>query len=211
MSWTAPRTWVNSEAETASIMNTHIRDNMKVLVDMHNANGFPKTLLKGCAYSGTPTANVNANAAGSGQTELPGYRVTIPANYLKQPGDRLYFQGTFATSATNEAARIYLAIDTATKILTYNTTQVSTIPVLCGWFGYNTQTTGEYRAWQWYGAANYGAPLLAHNGTTALGTIDWATTQYLYVYLMAATALTITLTDWLVGGRRARTGDAAAV
>lgn len=32
MSWTAPRTWANGEVPSASIMNTHIRDNINALV-----------------------------------------------------------------------------------------------------------------------------------------------------------------------------------
>lgn len=31
MAWTTPRTWVVSEIVSASVMNTHIRDNLNVL------------------------------------------------------------------------------------------------------------------------------------------------------------------------------------
>ena len=31
MAWTAPRTWVVAEIVTASVMNTHVRDNLLAL------------------------------------------------------------------------------------------------------------------------------------------------------------------------------------
>lgn len=31
MAWTTPRTWVDGEVETASLMNTHVRDNLSFL------------------------------------------------------------------------------------------------------------------------------------------------------------------------------------
>lgn len=34
MAWTAPRTWVVGEVVTASMMNTHVRDNLKALSDL---------------------------------------------------------------------------------------------------------------------------------------------------------------------------------
>lgn len=35
MTWTTPRTWVTSEVVTASIMNTHVRDNLSELRTLH--------------------------------------------------------------------------------------------------------------------------------------------------------------------------------
>lgn len=34
MAWTTPRTWVTSETVTASLMNTHVRDNLLALGDV---------------------------------------------------------------------------------------------------------------------------------------------------------------------------------
>ena len=39
MAWTAPRTWVDTETPTASIFNTHIRDNTSFLKTSLNADG----------------------------------------------------------------------------------------------------------------------------------------------------------------------------
>lgn len=62
-SWTAPRTWVAAETVTASIMNTHVRDNLSVL----RAGGFAVTsqatgdLL--CASSSTQFARLDGSHA----------------------------------------------------------------------------------------------------------------------------------------------------
>ena len=51
MAWTAPRTWVTGEVVTASIMNAHVRDNLKALAaDYVETMSAPWTTL-------TPVAN----------------------------------------------------------------------------------------------------------------------------------------------------------
>lgn len=37
MAWTAPRTWTTAELVTASMLNTHVRDNLTSLYDAHGA------------------------------------------------------------------------------------------------------------------------------------------------------------------------------
>ena len=37
MAWTAPRTWVAAETVTAALMNSHVRDNLKVIGDARTA------------------------------------------------------------------------------------------------------------------------------------------------------------------------------
>ena len=54
MGWTAPRTWAAAETVTASIMNAHVRDNLKALAD-----GW-------VAYTPTWTASGTAPALGNG-------------------------------------------------------------------------------------------------------------------------------------------------
>jgi hypothetical protein len=36
MAWTAPRTWIAGEVVTASLMNTHVRDNFKAICYLHD-------------------------------------------------------------------------------------------------------------------------------------------------------------------------------
>ncbi|MGH2663694.1 MAG: hypothetical protein ACRDH8_13010 [Actinomycetota bacterium] len=40
MAWTAPRTWVTSEVVTASVMNTHVRDNETFLRGGHGCRAY---------------------------------------------------------------------------------------------------------------------------------------------------------------------------
>jgi len=54
MSWTAPRTWVAAETVTASIMNVHVRDNLKAIGDAW------------ASYSPTWTATGTNPAIGNG-------------------------------------------------------------------------------------------------------------------------------------------------
>lgn len=54
MAWTAPRTWVAGEVVTASLMNTHIRDNEKMLSDSW------------AAYTTTWTSSGGGAAVGNG-------------------------------------------------------------------------------------------------------------------------------------------------
>lgn len=53
MAWTAPRTWVASEVVTASIGNTHWRDNLKMIGDAWEA--YTPTLLNWTLGNGTLT------------------------------------------------------------------------------------------------------------------------------------------------------------
>lgn len=49
MAWTAPRTWVAAETVTASLMNTHIRDNELALLGGLVGTGFTELDLLGTA------------------------------------------------------------------------------------------------------------------------------------------------------------------
>lgn len=72
MAWTTPRTWVVGEIATASIMNTHIRDNLAALLTLSgDAALFP------LAFAGV---SIGANAwVGDGGTDHDvGGRFTIP-------------------------------------------------------------------------------------------------------------------------------------
>lgn len=51
MGWTSPRTWVTSEVVTASVMNTHVRDNLNAL------NGFVRKTADESVTSSTTLQN----------------------------------------------------------------------------------------------------------------------------------------------------------
>ena len=45
MGWTTPRTWVNSEVDTAAMLNAHIRDNLAVIKVTRDATAGPDLLI----------------------------------------------------------------------------------------------------------------------------------------------------------------------
>lgn len=75
MAWTAPRTWAAGEEVTASLLNTHVRDNLKAIGD--------------AAASYTPTLT-NATV-GNG---------TITGSYI-QPGNLVVFRARFVLGSTS--------------------------------------------------------------------------------------------------------------
>src|SRR3972149_10867450 len=95
MAWTPPRTWVAGELVTASMNNTHIRDNFNLLKPYHDDEGQVKALLKGFAFSAG-----QSNGGGGGDTQLGSYDVTILSDYLSEPGDMLVVEALFSLAAT---------------------------------------------------------------------------------------------------------------
>ena len=59
MTWTAPRTWVSGETVTASIMNTHVRDNLNALAD--GAWGRDTTFVTNTSSINTPLSGAFGN------------------------------------------------------------------------------------------------------------------------------------------------------
>lgn len=69
MAWTSPRTWVTGEVPTATIFNTHVRDNLKALGDPWTA--WTPTIT---AQTGTFTT-----VSGAGRYIAPGKPITWSA------------------------------------------------------------------------------------------------------------------------------------
>lgn len=62
MAWTTPRTWATSELVTASIMNTHVRDNLTFLSTITEANDLANTRT----FTNTGFLDLDALTGGSG-------------------------------------------------------------------------------------------------------------------------------------------------
>lgn len=92
MAWTTPRTWADAETVTASIMNTHVRDNLDYLYDpgdwatytptianlstsTYTANGYYQYLNRSTVIARI-TVTINT-FAGTGTTAVT---VTLPVN-----------------------------------------------------------------------------------------------------------------------------------
>ena len=209
MSWTAPRTWVAAETVTAALLQAHVSANMDVLKTYHTDEGHPRTALACFAYSGSLTDN-NTNAAGGGDTAVPGYDVTIPANFLKQAGDAIVGLMTLVAGATAEASSCKVLVGAAgTKVTLMTSSTASTIIPVLFRLTYRTSTTAAVFGWAWQGAAAAGNPTPYALASAGVGTIDWTTSQDLQLFLVSNTNNQLLLTDYTLWGVRAMTGDAA--
>ena len=84
MAWTTPRTWVTDELVTASIMNTHVRDNLDALKSPPSAS---YVLNQGSDYTTTSTSFVNVDGTNlslgittSGGAVMVGFHGTVDAD-----------------------------------------------------------------------------------------------------------------------------------
>ncbi|MDA1330693.1 MAG: hypothetical protein O3B43_06485 [Chloroflexi bacterium] len=68
MAWTTPRTWTTSELVTASIMNTHIRDNLNYLYSGKEAFYVPASAMR--AATTNPCGGVTQTELTAGQAEI---------------------------------------------------------------------------------------------------------------------------------------------
>jgi len=102
-SWTAPRTWTTSELVTASIMNTHVRDNLLYLKE--NVDPTPQCLN---------TDEVTRNNGGVAETDLSTYLLT--AGKLATDGDKLRMVawGICAAGASIKTLKAYFGATSVT-------------------------------------------------------------------------------------------------
>ena len=85
MTWTAPRTWTDSEVVTAAMFNAHVRDNLNVVKTVRNSAG-RLSALSSATLADLTSANVtgvakvgSANAFTAGTTQHTGTaRVVLP-------------------------------------------------------------------------------------------------------------------------------------
>jgi hypothetical protein len=101
MAWTTPRTWVTGEVLTASIFNTHVRDQILDL-DAREKTSF---LFDDTQVDQTQTAAVPLLEPTPHEV-LVAY--TIPANTFENDGDTIHFvvSGTFAANANQKRINI---------------------------------------------------------------------------------------------------------
>jgi hypothetical protein len=102
MAWTAPKTWSVSEVVTASMMNTHVRDNLKYLKGQAGGVAIEDSLTVGSATS--PSAPLHAIAASASIVET--IRLDNPTNGASN-GGRITWRNAAQTpiAALVQAAR----------------------------------------------------------------------------------------------------------
>ena len=103
MSWSVPRTWVDDEVVTESLLNTHVRDNLAWLatdkpgarVYRTGAQSVPDTTVTACTFDAERRDN-----AGIHSTATNTSRLTVP------PGaDGLWLAGAHLQFAANAAGK----------------------------------------------------------------------------------------------------------
>ena len=206
MAWSPPRTWNPGETVTASLMNAHVRDNFNILKTNVDDEGYLRTLLAAFAYGGGGAdSGVNANAVGGADTELTGYPVVIPANFLDQPGDGLVLEGSFVTSAQAGQKTAKVQVEGSSLGTFVDTTGVNDIIHFRISLRRRDSTTGALGGISWQDAAAGDTPN-AYNVNAAITGVDWTVAQDLKILLAGAVMGEIFLTDYLVDTKRVITG-----
>jgi hypothetical protein len=132
---------------------------------------------------------------------LNSYTVTIPPNFLANPGDALLVEGryTLAGNANAKVGKIRVgAAGTLVTIYTGNG-NANIIPFRLK-ITRRTSVTGMATGITWVGAAAAGAPT-NYLIDTAVATVDWTVSQALTIYANGAAA-DIVLTEYSVSGVR---------
>lgn len=90
MAYTTPRTWNPGETVTATLLNTHLRDNLSTLATYFSTSGVPSGFLKTAYQTASVTKNANTTYA-----DLTGLSFSVAA------GENWVFMcGLFATAAS---------------------------------------------------------------------------------------------------------------
>jgi hypothetical protein len=152
-----------------------------------------RTALKVFAYSAG-----QGNDAGGADTVLGNYNVTVPANYLTQPGDALVIEGTCVLANTANARTLKLQVGAPAPIAVINTAtashESSTFRIIVR---RRTSTTASLSSVSNLGPAT-GTVLVVHAVNTAIVAVDWTTSQLLRVFAAGTDAGDTLLTDYTV-------------
>jgi hypothetical protein len=149
-----------------------------------------------------------ANAAGSGDTELTNYSVLIPANYLATAGNALVLEGvlTAAANANAKALKIQLA-SAGTKVTVWSSSANVAAHMVPFRFVITrrTATTASIRGTMEAGVTTAGAPV-AYMTYATMGTVAWASNQTLTLFAIGVDANDIVLNDYMVYAVRTQNG-----
>lgn len=182
--WTAPRTWVQSETVTAALMNTHVRDNFKVLGDFtRTVSGAPMLLnqIKGTVYS------TQVNSAGGGDTELTDYTFTIPANTFDVDGAGFDWTTLWVQGAAAETASMKFSIGSSGVMSIAGSGAATTLPVLhLSVARRNGSVNGLFYGYAYLGAADGGNATCYVVGSSF--SCNWAIDQTFKLYASSNTA-----------------------
>lgn len=109
MAWTTPRTWVASELVTATLLNTHLRDNLNALKSppADGASELAGTFsTTSTSFVSVPNAEVEITTAGG--KLMVGAVGTLTANTALVAAISLLIDGTRVGSTTLGLQRVYV-------------------------------------------------------------------------------------------------------
>jgi len=160
-----------------------------------------------CALRTFGYSSGQANGAGSGDTHLTSFDVTIPADHLNGSGQTLVVEGLLAVAANANAKSLKLQVGGGTKVTVWSSAaSVASHAVLFrAMIKYRQPTTGSIQGISWHGAAPTGAPtnyLFCGDITS----VNWSVSQTLNVYAVGVDAADVRLCDYFVTTIRAMTG-----
>ncbi len=183
MAWTAPRTWVFQEIVTASLLNTHIKDNFNLLKTHVADVGFSLTAVENFAHSAG-----QANGTAGVDTQLTSFDVLLPANLLNGPGDLLEIDMLWFHGGTAGTFTAKIQVGSGTLATIYSVTNVNVIPHVHVLIRRRTSATGSLIGIAWATAAAGGAPD-QRLVLTALSSMDWTIQQTLKVFAAHSAAV----------------------
>ncbi len=195
MAWTTPHSWRPLEMMGAGAMNSQLRDNLLHLKTRISNAGVPLALLWGNAFSAG-----QSSGGGGADTQLSGFNVTVPANYLSVPGASLLIDVTWTHGAQNEAKTVKFKVGGGTLISVFTLTLAVSYPMIGRLvITRRTSTTGGLVGLFTLGSHNTAVASAIHTNS-ALGAVNWATDQIMYWYATTTTATALRLNEVTVTG-----------
>jgi hypothetical protein len=166
MAWSTPRTWVAAETVTASIGNTHWRDNLQFLKDQSDKQIY-------CLYAST-TAFGNV---GSGEDDLITYSMPGATLAVNLQAVRIRTWGTYADNGNAKKVRLYfgaMVVSEDDGSASNNGTWVAEAVVIRT--GAATQTSSGVMAYRHGGLGQYPVASVKSPTETLSGAITLKTT-----------------------------------
>lgn len=137
MSWTAPRTFVTGEIETASIFNTHLRDNLTALQ--------AQSAVVAAAETSASTSYANLATAGPALTLVTGTQVllTVGAEMAASAAASVYMSAAVSGASTLAAADPSAVVANSSSV--FNVSQQSYQSLFTGLTAGTNTFTAKYK------------------------------------------------------------------
>lgn len=156
-----------------------------------------KNALGTVAYGGAAIAGTNGNSAGGADTELTGYQISVPDNFLAGPGDALVIEGTLALENNGNAKSMKVSIGGSGALTVFaSSAAVATHRAHFHLILVRRESdTAALEGYTPHGAAQADTATVYVANHLLSGTIDWTIQQDLKFFLIGTLDNDIWLTD----------------